>query len=129
MDLLPKSTVLKLFEWHLLLSYSDYFFLSLSYAQSFEAHIRKKSHQSQIWSSIWKERIYWSNYLKFLITICLFILTVITSPHNKEPAIMVSLSLNFLCPQTYCFVCSVDLFPLSSEKFCFFLEKIIVNFL
>ena len=41
MDLLPKSTVLKLFEWHLLLSYSDYFFLSLSYAQSFEAHIRK----------------------------------------------------------------------------------------
>lgn len=40
-DLLPKSTVLKLFGWHLLLSYSDYFFLSLSYAQSFEAHIKK----------------------------------------------------------------------------------------
>lgn len=38
-DLLPKSTVLKLFGWHLLLSYSDDFFLSLSYAQSFEAHI------------------------------------------------------------------------------------------
>ena len=41
MDLLPKSTVLKLFEWHLLLSYSDYFFLSLSYAQSLKHTLEK----------------------------------------------------------------------------------------
>lgn len=47
-DLLPKSTVLKLFGWHLLLSYSDYFFLSLSYAQILKHTLKKISSKSDM---------------------------------------------------------------------------------